>query len=140
MPHLTQNPEVVVTELEDGGVLLNMQTRLYYSLNDTGLAVWNLVGGSGSPGELVAKLEESFELDNRTAAEQDVSRLLSELEREKLVVVAARGAPPPSPQDAVAGTADQGKRRFAAPELIRHDEPLHEVATSPFDPQLPLAE
>lgn len=32
------------------------------------------------------------------------------------------------------------KKPFAEPELIKHDEPLHDVVLNPFDPQLPLAE
>jgi hypothetical protein len=32
------------------------------------------------------------------------------------------------------------KKPFIAPELIKHDEPLHEVVMNPFDPQVPLAE
>jgi len=141
MARVTQNPEVVVTELEDGAVLLNMQTRLYYSLNDTGLAVWNLVDGSASPGDLVTKLGETFALDNGAAAEEAISRCLAELEREALVVAGDRDPPAPSRPEAPTprGPGDD-KRRFVAPELIKHDEPLHEVSTSPFDPQLPLAE
>ncbi|MGH9196724.1 MAG: hypothetical protein ACRD1T_13395 [Acidimicrobiia bacterium] len=32
------------------------------------------------------------------------------------------------------------KKQFIEPELLKHDEPLHEVVMNPFDPQLPLAE
>ncbi|MBI4526602.1 MAG: hypothetical protein HY695_22610 [Deltaproteobacteria bacterium] len=32
------------------------------------------------------------------------------------------------------------KKPFVEPELIKHDEPLHDVVINPFDPQLPLAE
>jgi coenzyme PQQ synthesis protein D (PqqD) len=140
MARVTQNPEVVVTELEDGAVLLNMQTRLYYSLNDAGLAVWNLVDGSGSPGDLVTKLGETFALDDPAGAEEAISKFLAELEREALVVAGERDAPAHSGAEAPTTPSPADKRRFAAPELIKHDEPLHEVSTSPFDPQLPLAE
>ena len=36
MSRLAQNPQVICTELEDGAVLLNMETRTYYSLTDQG--------------------------------------------------------------------------------------------------------
>jgi len=134
---LAKNPEVVCTELEDGAVLLNMETRFYYSLNDSGLEIWRLLETPGEGDELGRRLTARLEVDDATAAEA-ASSFLVELERERLVV-AADGVQAGAP---VSSEAEAGgeRRRFSAPELIRHDEPLHEVTTSPFDSQLPLAE
>ena len=35
------NPSVVCTELDDGAVLLDVETKYYYHLNDTSLLIWN---------------------------------------------------------------------------------------------------
>lgn len=35
------DPDVIVTELQEGdAVLLHLGTRMYYSLNETGLNIW----------------------------------------------------------------------------------------------------
>jgi hypothetical protein len=141
MAWLARNPDVVCTELEDGAVLLNMDTRLYYSLNEVGLELWNLVEVADGFQDVAKMLTSTFEVDE-AAAEEAASRFVQELEREQLVVAAAAGGGPATPARPVAGAPEKGaaKRPFAQPELIQHDEPLHEVSTSPFDPQLPLAE
>ena len=141
MSALAMNPEVVCTELEDGAVLLNMQTRLYYSLNEVGLELWNLVDVARTPEQVGDALAASFGIEEG-AARDAASRFLAALEREQLVVAAgdgetAAGGSPPAPAPAGEGGS---QRRFVEPDLVKHDEPLHEVSASPFDPQLPLAE
>ena len=127
---LATNPQVVCTELEEGAVLLNMETRLYYSLNDTALDLWKLVGETGGGEELARVAAERFEGDE-SAVRATAFDFVAELEREGLVV----------PGQPAGSSRPVGERRpFTAPELVKHDEPLHEVATSPHDPQLPLAE
>jgi coenzyme PQQ synthesis protein D (PqqD) len=147
MARLSRHPDVVHTELEDGAVLLHLGTRFYYSLNEAGRVIWSLLESSDDPAEIASQLQDRYQLtqDRASAA---VSRLLSQLEREQLIV--------PSPDG---GTGDRGRvsglpaaertdvaratakaAAFGEPELIKHDEPLHEVVMNPFDPQLPLAE
>jgi hypothetical protein len=133
---IVQNPEVVVTELEDGAVLLNMESRLYYSLNNSALEIWHLLELPAEAGDVAQRLATRVEVDE-TQATRTVSAFLDELEKERLVIAAdgseAGGATHASP-------ASGEREAFTQPELIRHDEPLHEVQVSPFDPQLPLAE
>jgi hypothetical protein len=137
MSWLTRNPAVECTELADGAVLLNMDTRLYYSLNGAGLELWNASEGATGQEEVAKRLTEALEIDEQ-AALGAVSRFLPELQREGLVVESAE--PAGAPGAAEAGAPDEGRRPFEEPQLIKHDEPLHDVANTPFDPQLPLAE
>jgi Coenzyme PQQ synthesis protein D (PqqD) len=140
MAWLARSPDVVSTELEDGAVFLNVETRRYYSLNQTGIEVWRLLDSAMGPQDLTRYLTDAFDVDE-DRARASVSAFLRELEREGLVVASGqpRSGAPGDP--AVTGADDSStKRRFLEPELIQHDEPLHEVAASPFDPQLPLAE
>jgi len=128
------NEGVVCTELEEGAVLLNMDSRLYYGLDPVGLEVFNLAQSVENAEALGGELEARFEVD-REQAHSTAASFVSQLEKEGLLVSAdgSELASDPSNQD--------GPRRpFSEPELIRHDEPLHDVAISPFDPQLPLAE
>lgn len=136
MGWLARNPEAQCTELDDGAVLLNMETRLYYSLNQVGLELWNAIDRADGPEQVAKRLAGAFQIDE-DAALAAVSGFLPELERERLVVAAAEPAIAGTPE---AEIPDGQRRDFEAPQLIKHDEPLHEVAPSPFDPQLPLAE
>ncbi len=135
MARLAHNPEVVCTELEEGAVFLNLQTGLYYSLNTPALAVWNLAGGSDID-ELVAAAAGRFDAPAETTAPA-IEKLIRELEVEGLLV-ADEGDAGPNQWDPA---PDAGEPLpFSEPQLIRHEEPLHEVNTHPLDAQLPLAE
>jgi hypothetical protein len=141
MGWLARSTDVVCTELEDGAVLLNLDTRLYYSLNEVGLEVWNLLEAVDGPQDAAGELARAFDVDE-TTAQNAISSFVEELQRERLVVAAPDGTTSATAAAAFDGRPPRadGKRPFEAPELIQHDEPLHEVSSSPFDPQLPLAE
>jgi Coenzyme PQQ synthesis protein D (PqqD) len=135
MGWLARNPDVECTELEDGAVLLNMETRLYYSLNQVGLELWDAIDAADGPEQVASRVAGAFRVDDQTALDA-VSRFVPALERERLVV--------PSTERGVATTREpesqDGQRTFEEPQLIKHDEPLHEAVAAPFDAQLPLAE
>ena len=45
-----KSPKTVFTPLDDGtGVLLNLETRFYYNLNRTGVALWQEIERSSRP-------------------------------------------------------------------------------------------
>lgn len=137
MSAIVRNPEVVVTELEDGAVLLNMESRLYYSLNNSALDIWHLLESPAEPADVARRLAAQVEMDEAQATEV-VSAFLEDLQNERLVVPADGSQPGGTTRASPAASGQP--RPFTQPELIRHDEPLHEVRVSPFDPQLPLAE
>ncbi len=140
MDGLAKHPEVVCTELEDGAVLLNLETRLYYSLDSVGLTIWNLIDSVQDPEELVDRLMQEYEAGEESP-QLLVGSFLDELRSERLMVagdgeketVAPASRPPERRLTAA-------KRPLTPPRLLKHDEPLHEVPLHPFDPQLPLAE
>ena len=136
MSWLAQNPEVICTELEEGAVLLNMETRTYYSLNDPGREIWGLVEITESPEDLARALCGLF-----TASEDQALALVSPfLERLRTEHLLVERTEEPSSRTAGGEPRPATKKALLAPELIQHDEPLHEVPVNPFDPQLPLAE
>jgi hypothetical protein len=137
VPRFVWNSEVVCTELEDGAVLLNMETRLYYSLNQTGLEIFRLLTAGAAEADLKRAVESRFDVDEAVASAA-VSDFLAQLAGEGLIV--AEAGEPGAAASVTEAAPGVSRRPFVPPELVKHDEPLHEVSTSPFDPQLPLAE
>lgn len=78
--------EVTCTELDDEAVLLNIETKIYYTLNQPGVYVWRLIKNGHSPSEIAQRVQEEFAVDRETA-EKNVSDLIDELVREQLVKV-----------------------------------------------------
>jgi hypothetical protein len=85
---LAPHPDVLLTELGDGtGVLLHLGTKLYYTLNATGVALWKALAqlGGATPARLGDALALRFEVAGPDAA-RDVDVLATELLAEGLVV------------------------------------------------------
>jgi hypothetical protein len=141
MAVFTKHPEVVCTELEDGAVLLNLETRLYYSLDRVGLDIWNLVDSVDSREDLVDRLMQSYEAGDESP-HSIVTAFLDLLKSESLLVASESDVqqPPLTRSQQQAGRTEKAKTPLTSPMLLKHDEPLHEVPLHPFDPQLPLAE
>ena len=83
------HPKCLLTELEDGsGVVLNLETKFYHTLNATAVLLWKGLGSGATERELANKLAAEFEVGEETAL-VDVKIALEEFEREGLIVVAA---------------------------------------------------
>jgi hypothetical protein len=138
MTAVAKNPEVIYTELEDGAVLLNMESGFYYSLDVVGVEVWRLIEPANGAAEIGTALTTMFDVsaERATAA---VARFVSALLEERLVLPAEHASAVAS--EAWGGPRTSAKTRpFSDPVLLKHDEPLNQVSLHPFDPQLPLAE
>ena len=83
------NPSVVFTDLEDGSaVLLDLDTKFYYSLNETGCCMWKVFENDGGTdvGKLVGELINEYNVEE-TQALRDVEEFVSTLAKEGLVQV-----------------------------------------------------
>jgi coenzyme PQQ synthesis protein D (PqqD) len=80
-----KNPSVVCTELDDGAVLLNLVSKYYYSLNQTGLRIWQIIEEFQSPLEIAKSLADEYEIDAERTRES-VVRLIEKLEKEGLII------------------------------------------------------
>jgi hypothetical protein len=86
---LRPHPEVVDTELEEGEVvLLQLQSKTYYSLNRTGARIWQGVKQGLTLQEISHRLQQEFAVDVDQAT-QSVLALVTELAREQLVQTGA---------------------------------------------------
>ena len=81
------NPAVVFTDLEDGSaVLLDLDSKFYYSLNETGCFMWKAFEKKGEieSNKLVNMVVHEYEVGEKEA-EQDVEEFLTSLAKEGLV-------------------------------------------------------
>jgi hypothetical protein len=85
--HYHAVPEALVATLSDGAVLLNLQTKRYFSLNETGTRIWAMVQESSSEEEMVSTLLDEYEVDD-AVARAEVRRILDELVEAQLIVPA----------------------------------------------------
>lgn len=86
MARYEPDPRVNFTRFDEGeGVLLHLETRSYYTLNATGVFIWEqLELGRHTIEELIEALVDSYEVSPEEAARQ-VRAFLEALEREGLV-------------------------------------------------------
>jgi len=85
---LSAESRVVLTELNDGtGLLLHLGSKLYFTLNRSGVLVWkSIVRGGVTRANLVDLLVENFETTS-AQVEADLDPLLDEMLSEQLVHV-----------------------------------------------------
>lgn len=77
---------VVFTELnEKEASVLNLDSKRYYSLNDTGIFVWKLLENSISGNGIIEKVCDTYSGDKEEIT-NFVQKFLSELSNEKLIV------------------------------------------------------
>lgn len=69
------DPDVVVCDLGDGGVLLDLRTSQYYSLNPVGQLVWRTASEPRSVSDLCEKVLSEFDVEPDACAD-DVRALL----------------------------------------------------------------
>ncbi len=83
---LHSNPRCLLTELDDGtGVLLHLDTKYYFTLNDTGVFLWKqLAETPSSASELAERLSVEFEVTEGDALPH-VRSLVEELHANRLI-------------------------------------------------------
>ena len=72
--------------IDNEAVILNLDSGIYYSLNEVGTKVWKLCTGSNSLRDITAAIVEEFEVQE-DIAQKDVSEIISDLLKEGLVTI-----------------------------------------------------
>lgn len=83
--NLTPGEHVVATDFDGGeGILVDLNTRKYYQLNETAMFVWKGLEQGKSTGEIAADITSSYEvaLDRATLS---VQRIVDNFQTYKLV-------------------------------------------------------
>ena len=79
------DPDVVVTELDDKeAVLLHLGTKMYYTLNETGIRIWQLLSEGHSISEASETIHNEYDI-LPDAAQKSVLNITQELIDQKLV-------------------------------------------------------
>jgi coenzyme PQQ synthesis protein D (PqqD) len=83
---IVRNPGVTYRDLEEGGVLLHLESGAYHGLNTTGSAIWKLLDGEPTLSTIAAGLRQQLERAPENL-EQDVASFLEGLRKRDLVRV-----------------------------------------------------
>jgi len=83
--NLITGKHVVVTDFDGGeGILVDLNTKRYYQLNETAMIVWKGIEQGKTVGEIVADFTASYEVEPDRAT-VSVRRLLDSFQTYKLV-------------------------------------------------------
>lgn len=77
-------PDALSASLSDGAVLLQLYTKRYFSLNDTGSRIWSLLEQHASQDEIVETLVREYDVETSEVT-LAVRRLLDDLLAERLI-------------------------------------------------------
>ena len=84
---LRPHPEVMDTKFDDGEiVLLNLEGAICYSLNATGVRIWEGLKKGLTLKEISQDLQEEFDVDGERA-DRSVLELINDLSQQKLVQI-----------------------------------------------------
>lgn len=84
-PNLTTGKNVVVTDFDGGeGILVDLNTKRYYQLNETAMLVWRGLEQGKSIGEIAADFTSAYAVEPERAT-SSVRRLVDSLQTYKLV-------------------------------------------------------
>lgn len=71
--------------IEDESIILDLDTSVYYSLNETGAFVWERLGDAEPVSRVVAELCKEFDVD-AAAASRDVDEIVRQFRKLKLLL------------------------------------------------------
>lgn len=122
--NLVLRPDVVATVLDEGALLVDLDSKYFFVLNGSGWALTTLLESGASVDHVVAEAA-------RCGASADEARAF---------VDSLRGVGIVETTDHAANIALEWDGAWEAPTVARQDEPLHDVIVNAFDPSIPLAE
>ena len=126
------SPNVIHETIEGEVILIDLKTGTYYSLRDTGAAVWNAIEAGADEDELQAALELRYE-GSKQEMREAARGLLDELEGEGLI--RRDDGTAPRAERAVSDRNGGPRAPFRPPALEKHTDmqdlilldPVHEV-------------
>jgi hypothetical protein len=80
------NPQVVCwSKLEEETLVLSLDSGFYYTLDEIGGLIWEMLVSEQDRSQIVARLVQEYEVSDPQTVEKDVDELLSELMDEGLL-------------------------------------------------------
>ena len=86
-----RNPNVLAKHVAEDIVLVHLDTNRIYELNQTGAALWELLGTDLDRADIEERMLEQFEVD-ATQLRTEIDAILSQLTSEDLVRVSDDGS------------------------------------------------
>jgi hypothetical protein len=77
--------DALAATLPDGAVVLNLRTKRYYSLNETGTRIWQLLVDGRAEAEIVDEITREYEVDP-SMARDETRALIAALQAEELII------------------------------------------------------
>ena len=81
---ITVEKEIIMTQLDDETILLNIKNGRYFSLNKTGVRVWELLQQHKEVEEVLSILLDEYDVDGKILW-QDIENLILRLSEAELV-------------------------------------------------------
>lgn len=127
-------PQVIRETFEDEVVIVNLETGSYYSLDNVGAKIWELIEAGRSEVTIAAAIVHQYQGDDAEVA-QAVARFLQELQQEELVLAAAQATAEATICASDGTLTNQPKPPFIPPRLHKYTDmqelllldPIHEV-------------
>jgi len=83
--HLVPIKDIVYTDFQNsGGILVDLNTKQYYQLNETGSLIWRGLEKGSSIDDIVCEMQTIYEVSGEHAR-ASVEKLVNKLESRKLV-------------------------------------------------------
>ena len=135
---LRPNSVEVAAKVMDGeAIMINLSNGMYYSMDQVGGVIWELLAAERSAGEIIEALVAGYDVEP-DRVRQDVERLLGELLEHNLILVDQSGGAP-AHQTAF---GDGPRRPYTAPtlnvysdmgDLLALDPPMPGLDDIPWD-------
>ncbi len=84
MMRIKINEDVLFQNLEDGAVLLNIETEQYFGLDEIGTLIWNGLNSNKSIEEISQQLLDEYDVESEKL-DQDVEKLIDNLVKYQLI-------------------------------------------------------
>jgi hypothetical protein len=130
------SPTVVSEVFDDEIIIIHLENGTYYSLDESGAAIWKSLQQGVSIAELAACVATSYAVSSEEI-EHTVQQFMKELAQEKLITVDNTARPVAAQVDTVIGACvSSSQGRFTPPFLNKYTDmqdlllldPIHDVA------------
>ena len=126
-----KTPDVIHETYDDEVVIVNLDSGNYYSILRAGADIWNLLARGATADQTAELIAQSYD-GERAAIERAVSDLVTEFQREGLIVSAERDIVP------LNWESKNPRAKFETPSLQKYSDmqelllldPIHEVDES----------
>ena len=126
------SPTIIHEIIEGEAVIINMEMGHYYSIDQTGARIWELVDKRASTAEIIESITQCY-AGNQKTIQSSVLDFLAKLQRENLIVPASKETDDQAFSGNVLTPAERPP--FIQPELHKYTDmqdlllldPIHEV-------------